>query len=1041
MSLPALAVRRPVTTLMLLVSILVVGGIAFQRLKLAFLPDLDAPFIAIQIPYPSSNPTQVEKEIVKPVEEALATLSGIKKLRASAGADGAEIQLQFEWGQDLDVVRMQIGEKIDQIRPDLPEEIGQILIFSFNTSSIPVVEARIAAEGVDLSRNYELLETRIVNRIRRVPGVARVDLNGVAPREIWIDLALDRIEEHRLDLPGLIRRLQGASANLVLGQVDQDGLRYTARALGAFKTVEEIGALPVNDRGLRLEDVAEIRYEEPPITFGRHLGRRKAVALEVYKESTANTVEVAEAVMKVIREDINADPLLQGVKLFVWEDQAAQITSGIDGLKSSGLVGALLAVLILYYFLRRLDSTLIVSLSIPFSVIAACGVMYFLGMTLNILSMMGLMLGVGMLVDNAIVVLESVDRRQREERDAKKAAQEGAGAVALAVTASTATTLIVFLPLVVGSANQITVFMREVGITIGLALAASLFSSLTLIPLMSAHFLKVKEPKPVPAILWLEERYVRALAWTLRHRVATFFIVVAGLVSGFVPFATDLVETGMFAATSDNRLHLEYEFADFSYKSASEKVVSGIEDVLYANAERLGIEGVYSYYGENEAASVITPVDESLSDAEKKKLRQAVRQILPVVPGVRVFFADDAETGGTSTYFAVKLFGTDSGELQRLSTEVERRLETVADVEDVTTPSRRARREIQVAIDRAKAARVGLTAQDVSEIFAFTLGGMRLRRFDAGTHEVETWLSLRPEDRTNLEDLRRLQVANLDGLPVTLGDVATFQMVRREQEIERENRKVRVAVRAVYEGESWDATKEKIAALMDTLPLPPGTSWSWDDRILEQDGQGQQMAINLLLALALVYLVMASLFESLAQPFSILFSIPFAFPGAVWLLAITRTPFNLMAQIGLLILFGIVVNNGIVLLDHMNQLRRAGMPRDEAILQAGRDRLRAVLMTAATTILGLLPLAFGGATVGDLFYFPLARTVMGGLISSTFLTLLVLPYVNLGVEGVAAWAKRVWRGSEGAQATAGSSIRIVPAVASTSTSSPTGSVN
>jgi hydrophobic/amphiphilic exporter-1 (mainly G- bacteria), HAE1 family len=1010
-SLPGLAVRRPVTTLMLLVSILVLGGVASQRLKLSFLPDVDAPFIGIQVPYPSSNPTQVEKEIVKPVEEALATLSGVQKLRSTAGADGAEFQMEFDWGQDLDVVRMQVGEKIDQIRPDLPEGIGQVLIFSFNTASIPIVEARIAAEGVDLSRNYELLETRIVNRIRRVPGVARVDLNGVAPREIWIDLAIDRIEAHRVNLPDLIRRLQGASANLVLGQVDQDSLRYTARALGAFKSVEEIGELPVDDRGLRLKDVAEIRYEEPPIAFGRRLDRKKAVALDIYKESTANTVEVAQAVMRVIREDINGDPLLQGVKLFVWDDQAAQITSGIDGLKSSGLVGALLAVLILYYFLRRLDSTLIVSLSIPFSVIAACGVMHFLGMTLNILSMMGLMLGVGMLVDNAIVVLESVDRRQREERDAKKAAQEGAGAVALAVTASTATTLIVFLPLVVGGANEITVFMKEVGITIALAMTASLFSSLTLIPLMSAHFLKVKEPKPVPVIAWLEERYVRALAWTLRHRVATFFIVVGGLVSGFVPFATDLIETGLFAATSDNRLRLRYEFTDFSYKSASERVVSRIEDVLYANAGRLGIEGVYSYFGENDAATIITPVDESLSEAEKKELRQGVRAVLPTVPGVRVFFSDDAESGGTSTYFAVKLFGTDGAELQRLTQEVERRLETVPDVEDVTTPSRLARREIQVTIDRARASGLGLTAQDVSEIFAFTLGGLRLRRFDAGTHEVETWLALRPEDRTDLEDLRRLQVANADGVPVTLGDVATFQVVRREQEIQRENRKVRVAVQAVYEGEEWDDTQEKITALMDAVELPPGTSWSWDDRVLEQDSQGDQMAVNLLLALALVYLVMASLFESLAQPFSILFSIPFALPGAVWLLTLTRTPFNLMAQIGLLILFGIVVNNGIVLLDHMNQLRRAGLPRDEAILQAGRDRLRAVLMTAATTILGLLPLAFGGATVGDLFYFPLARTVMGGLISSTFLTLLVLPYINLGVEGAAAWMQRVWRAS------------------------------
>ena len=285
---------------------------------------------------------------------------------------------------------------------------------------------------------------------------------------------------------------------------------------------------------------------------------------------------------------------------------------------------------------------------------------------------------------------------------------------------------------------------------------------------------------------------------------------------------------------------------------------------------------------------------------------------------------------------------------------------------------------------------------------------MRLRRFNAGEHEVETWLALRLEDRENAEDLKNLQIRSTSGQNFLLGDIAQFEIVRRADSITRENRKVRAAVRASYEGKEWGKTREQITALMDAFEMPAGYSWSWDDRILEQDTQGQQMGINFLLALLLVYIVMASLFESLAQPFAILFSIPFALPGALWVLTITRTPFNLMAQIGLLILMGIVVNNGIVLLDHLNQLRAAGMPHDQAIIQAGRDRLRAILMTASTTTLGLLPLAIGGTAVGGLFYFPLARTVMGGLLSSTFLTLVVLPYIDLGVEGLAKWFRRLW---------------------------------
>ena len=1012
MNLPRLAVNRPVTTLMALVSVLVLGGVAWSRLPLAFLPEVDAPFIGIEVPYPNSNPTQVEKEIAKPLEEALATLSGVKKLRSRSTADGAEINMEFDWGKDLDVVRMQVSEKVDQVKPTLPPGVGQVLIFSFSTSDIPVVEGRIAAEGVDLSQNFDLLETRIANRIRRVPGVARVTLEGVAPREISIDLVLDRVKAHNVDVGGLIERLQGASQNLVLGQVDSGGLRYTARALGAFGSVEAIEDLPVNDQGLRLRDIADVTYEEPPSAIGRHLEGDYAVAINVFKESTANAVEVATAVNKVLAEDIDKDPLLKGVKMFVFEDQAEQITNAIDGLTESGMIGALLAILVLYFFLRRLDSTLIVSLSIPFSVIAACGAMYFMGKTLNILSMMGLMLGVGMLVDNAIVVLESIDRKQREERDAKKASLEGASAVWLAVTSSTCTTLIVFLPLILGASNQLTIFLKEVGIAISLAMVASLFSSLTLIPLVSAHFLKVKEPKPVKSVAWMEERYARMLGWTLRHRRLTFGLVAAGLVAGIVPFPLGLVQMGMFSATTNERLRINYEFADFAYKSDAERAVNRVEKFLNQNTEKYLVKGLYSFYTENEAGTTITLARPDLSDREMQELRTKLRDGLPRIPGVKLSFEDDAaEAGGSSTFFAVKFFGQDSEVLGKLAEEAERRLATVDGVEDITSPLHRGRREVQVKVDRDKAMRLGMTAQDVSDLFSFTLGGMRLRRFNAGDHEVETWLALRQEDRTSLEDLKRIQVTNAGGTPVLLGDVATFQMITREQEIQREDRKVKTEVRAVYEGEDWDGSKERIGALMDAFDLPPGYSWSWDDRILEQDGQGQQMAINFLLALALVYIVMASLFESLAQPFAILFSIPFALPGAAWLLAATRTPFNMMAQIGLLILMGVVVNNGIVLLDHLNQLRQAGMPRDEAIIQAGRDRLRPVLMTAATTILGLLPLAWGGASVGDLFYYPLARTVMGGLISSSILTLLVLPYITLGVEGFAAWMRSLWSGS------------------------------
>ncbi len=997
MRLPRLAVNRPITTSMVLVTILVLGGIAFSKIPLAYLPEVDVPFIMVQVPYPNSNPTQIERDITKPVEEILSTLSGVKKLNSASRIDGADFFMEFDWGQDLDVVRMQVSEKIEQVKPELPAGIGEILIFSFNTTDIPVVQSRISAKGVDLSESYELIEARILNRLRRIPGVARVTLDGVEAPEIFIDLVLDRVKQHNVDVGRLIQLLRGTSTNVVLGQVETGGLRFSARALAGFRSVEEIGSLIVNDQGLRLADIAEITYEEPPIPHGRHLDRSYAVAVEVFKESTANTVDVVRQVMSVIRTDIDADPLLQGIELFVWEDQAEEITNSIRGLTKAGSIGELLAVLCLYLFLRRFDSTFIVSLSIPFSVIASCGILFFMGKTLNLLSMMGLMLGVGMLVDNAVVVLESIDRVHRTERDPRRAATEGSRAVAMAVTASTTTSLIVFLPLIVGANTELTTWLKEVGIAISVALVCSLFSALTLIPLMSAHFLKRKRTRPVAWIERLEDRYARILAWTMRHRVATLFSLLGLLGLGMVPFASGLVKSAIFAAHINERLFLRYEFADFTYKSDAERAVDQVEAFLDGKREEFLVGSLYSFFRENEAFTAINLSRQDLDDDEIKELRGKIREELPEIAGARLFFDEDSDEGGSSTYFTVKFFGQDTGVLEDYADEAARRLETVAGVLDVRTSLRGSRREVRVSVDREKARRVGLTARDVSDIFTFTLGGMRLDRFKAGEKEIESWLALRLEDRESLEDLKQISLGSPTGRPVLLGDIASFEVVPRPNEIERENRKVRVSVDATYEGEEWDKAKKEIEGLMNAFDFPPGYSWGWNDRIIEQEDENQQMAINFLLALLLVYIVMASLFESLAQPFSILFSIPFALPGVAWTLAATRTPFNLMAQIGLLILMGVVVNNGIVLLDHMNQLRRGGLSTHEAILQAGRERLRPILMTALTTVVGLIPLAIGGSKVGGLFYFPLARTLMGGLLSSTLLTLVVLPYVNLGV--------------------------------------------
>ncbi|MCH9688173.1 MAG: efflux RND transporter permease subunit [Deltaproteobacteria bacterium] len=1011
MSLVRLAITRPVTALVMLVVLMVLGAIAIQRVPLAFLPEVDVPIIVIQVPHPDRSPRQVEREVVEPIEDALSTLSGIKSLRSTATADGASFVLEFEWGESLDVIRMQVTEKVKGVRGRLPEQARRMTVESFNTADIPVVEARISAEGVDLSASYPLLETHVLDPLRRIPGVARVQIDGVKPRQVYVDLIADRILSHGVEVGALVQRLQAASAEAVLGEVGEGGQRLTVRGEGSFDSLEGLGELPVGIGDLRLSDIAEISYVEPPIGYGRHLGREDAIGLSVYKDSTANTVDVVDAVRATIEGEIDTDPMLNGVRLFVWEDQAEHIRAGIQGLQRAGLIGALMAVLCLYAFLRRMDSTLIVALSIPFSVVVACGALFFLGKTLNLLSMMGLMLGVGMLVDNAIVVLESIDRKRDEEPDIRRAARLGAGQVTGAVTVATATTLIVFLPLVLGGASELTVWLKEVGVTISLALGCSLLSSLTLIPLMSTKLLRARtkvEPRQVSRV---ERAYGAVLAWTFRHPWWGTLGLVLSLVVGVFPLVAEQVQMQPFSGQVNERLSIDYEFTDFHYKSEAERTVSKVEAYLDEHREEFGISEIYSYFAENQAGTTIVLERADLDDEGVKALRARIREGLPTLVGAKAKFFEQADAGGSSTYFSVQLYGRESDALEPIAEQVKALLGEFDGAQDISTSFQHGRDEIEVAVDRERAQRRGITAEDAAQTFGFTLGGLPLPRFRDGQREVDTWLALRIEDRAGLEDLRSITFPVPDGLPVRLGDISQFRTVKTPMSIERENRRTNASVRATYEGDDWMEVREKIEARLNEMEFPNGYDWSWDRWTLERDSQGEEMGVNFLLALALVYLVLAAQFESLTQPLAIVLSILFALPGAAWMLMVTGTPLNLMAQIGLLILMGVVVNNGVVLLDRTNQLRAQGHPARDAFVMAGRDRLRPIVMTATTTILGLVPLAIGGSAVGGLFYFPLARAVMGGLLSGALLTLLALPLLTTGLEGLAGVARRWWRTS------------------------------
>src|SRR5215831_1897151 len=573
MNLSRWSLRNPITAGMVLLSVVVLGALSAPRLPLAFLPDVEFPGLEINIPYPNALPAQVEEEITRPAEEALATLSRVRRISSFSSPNAANINMEFDWGEDIAPLRVEAREKLERIRDQLPADVDLIQVNSFRSSDIPVLECRISAQR-DLSRDYELLNRHVADPLRRVPGVAKVELYGVERPQIVIEFRLDDLRRHSIDAGELLSRLDASNRSASVGQIRRGQDQWPLRTVNQFTTVDEIRNFPIDNQGLKLSDVATVEYREPDLDYGRHLNESRAIGLNVIKESGANTVHVAAAARQVL-DGIGSDPTMKGIQVLTFTDQAEEITNSLRGLLEAGIIGAILAVIVLFFFLRNTVTTLVVAAAIPFSLCAAAALLYFTGRSLNILSMMGLMLAVGMLVDNAVVVLESIYRHREKGHSRLRAALAGSQEVLPAVVAATATSIIVFLPLVLGGKTEITTWIGEVGRTIIFTLVCSLFLSLTAIPLAMGRALPVTTLKPSRWISKLSSVHQKILEWTLRHRVATAFIalgIFATAIAAFIP-----VDKSSFTATKVEAVVMSYEFTDNVNYREAEKYCTRIE--------------------------------------------------------------------------------------------------------------------------------------------------------------------------------------------------------------------------------------------------------------------------------------------------------------------------------------------------------------------------------------------------------------------------------------------------------------------------------
>jgi hydrophobic/amphiphilic exporter-1 (mainly G- bacteria), HAE1 family len=1004
MNLTELSLRRPVTTMMVFVSLLVVGLIATRMVPLEFMPNITFPGAFIQLPYPNSTPAENNENIARPVEEVLATISGVEQINSNSGEDNSGVIVLFKQGNDIDLKAIEIKEKIESIRNQLPDDFEYYQIFKFQDGDAPTLLLRISSNR-DLSNAYELLDRNLTQRIERIEGVGQVTLYGVEKKEIRVEVDPDRIAQYNIDLNRLAGTLREANFSISAGKITDSGLRYMVRPLGNIQGVEDIENLIVASNNIRVKDIANVNYTTPDRNYARHLDQKYAVGLDITKESTANTVEVVDKILAEI-ELISQLPEMQGIHIYEMFNQADGILSSLRELFQSGMIGALLSVIVLYIFLRQMGTTLIVATAVPFSLIVTLGFFFFLDISLNILSMMGLMLAIGMLVDNAVVVTENIHRYQRKGSDTRKAAILGAKEVSIAVTAGTLTSIIVFLPNVVNE-SFISQHMYYIGMAIIISLIASLVISLTVIPLLAS---KISPPKTAGKVTLIDKmsiRYSGLLRWLLERRTVSVLFILGLFLSGIIPLS--FMNVDMFPRIEERQLNLQYNLNGAYTLETVKESVDRIEEYLYSNQELFEIESVYTYYEPENAMSTINLVSEDEGKKSVTRIKEEIQENLPQIAIGRPAF--EFISRNSSEQVRVFVQGESMQVLEDLAEQVEWRLNQIEGFADVRSEAEIGNEEVRITVDHARARNYGLTSSAVANMVSGAMRGQTVQRIRGEDSEIDVILAFRDVNRQGLDDLMNLPIAVGDDKNVKLASLANFDQRPGSGRIFRENRRTSLGIAINLDGLTTDEAREQISAVMDQIAYPTGYSWSYGRSFGNDLDAMNTMLFNIGIAFFLIYLIMASLFESLLYPTSVISCIFFGVIGIFWFFFITGTTFDLMAFIGILILMGIVVNNGIVLIDHINHLRSEGLSRREAVIQGGRDRMRPILMTAGTTVLGLVPLCIGTTQIGGDGppYFPMARAIVGGLTFSTIVTLLVLPSIYVILDDIRIWATRILR--------------------------------
>lgn len=1005
MNITELSIRRPVTTIMLFVSMVVIGLIASFRLPLEAEPEASIPFFFVSLPYSGSTSEEVERNIVRPVEEALATMPGIETMNSRANAEGGSIQVRFsDWDKDIAIAASDARERIDAIRDQLPDDFRRYYVQRWSTSDREAISLRLSS-NIDLTTRADLIERSIKQRLERLPGVARVEVEGVANQEVLVALDKDRLTANGVALNELVQQLQAANFSVSAGQITEAGQRLRVQPKGELAQLQQLRDLRINKRGTRLSDVADVELKPQRMDYVRRMEGKPSVGVDIYKEPAANLVDLSRAVREEVKA-LEQDPAMQGVSVEVTDDQGQAVTSSLLALAEAGGIGLLLSVIVLYVFLRHWPSTLMVTLAIPICFIMTLGFMYFTGISLNIISMMGLLLAVGMLVDNAVVVVESIyQEREKYPGQPWLASIVGTRHVAIALSAGTLCHCVVFLPMMFGEKNIITIYLSQLAVTISFSLLASWLVAISLIPMLSAR-MKTPPALKSPMITALQQRYARALRWTLDHRGWS----VAGILAISLLSVYPMTHTQGGGDDDDpSEINIFYQWKGAYSKEEMGKEVARVEAFVNAHRKDFHIERVYSRYSEQGWAQTRLFLDTEEPELSKK-IQEDVRKGLPQSARAKIGIGWPGSMDNQGQGISFSLIGDSSQTLQELAEDVVPMLARNPKLRDVRVDTGDANTELAVRVNRERAAAYGFSAQQVAQYIGMALRGSSLRDFHRGEIEIPVNVRFAGSEGYGVEDLSTFMLRTPGGNEVPLLAMVDVGINPAATSIQRQSRQTMLKVEAgLAKDVSMQDARKSIEDALNGMQFPPGYGYTFEGGGFNINFDGMaQMQRAIMIALVLMLVIMAAVFESLLFPLAIMSCVLFSIFGVYWLFWITGTEMNIMAVIGILVLMGVVVNNGIVMIEHINNLRRRGLPRTQALVEGSRERLRPIMMTMGTAILAMIPIALSTKTADGMPpYYPMARAIAGGLAFSTVVSLLFLPTIYAILDDLRIGTKRL----------------------------------